>query len=399
VRGWICLGDTPSEPGDARALAYESLLAAQPAQIDWPELDERDASSLCYTSGTTGNPKGVLYSHRSTVLHAMAICWPDSLNLHAADALCPIVPMFHVNAWGLPYSAALVGCKLVLAGAAVDGASVYQLFEDEGVNRSAGVPTVWLGLLNHMQTHDLKFSTLKEVVFGGAPMAMVLCERFAQLGVDSLHAWGMTEMSPLGSANREKFIHRKADPQARKQLKLKQGRAPFGVDLRIAGPDGAELPHDGQSVGNLQARGLWVLDRYFGHEHSALTADGWFDTGDIATLDAEGYIQITDRAKDVIKSGGEWISSIDLENVAMSFPGVAEAAAIAIPDPKWDERPALVVVPRPGVELDVPALLKFFEGKVARWWIPDVVHLVDALPHNATGKVQKLLLRERFGKG
>lgn len=396
VHTWVALDRTPVDLGTARCVAFESLLDRQPQTFYWPRIDEHSASSLCFTSGTTGHPKGVLYSHRSTVLHAMAVCWPDALNLSARDVLCPIVPMFHVNAWGLPYGAALSGCKLVLAGGLLDGPSVHQLFEAEGVNLAAGVPTVWLGLLNHVEGTAARFSHLKRVVFGGAPMVRALMERFQAFGIESLHAWGMTEMSPVGTCNTETSVHAGWAFEQRQRLKLKQGRVIFGVDMRIVDAQGETLPHDGLAFGHLQVRGPWIVDRYFGYEESALTADGWFDTGDVATIDADGYMQITDRAKDVIKSGGEWISSQELENVAMSFPAVGEAAAIAVPHPKWDERPVLVVVVRPGHTLDPAELLAFFEGKVAKWWVPDAVHIVPELPHNATGKVQKNLLREKF---
>jgi len=383
-------------------LCYEELLEAQDDRYEWPVFDERTAACLCYTSGTTGNPKGALYSHRSTMLHAYAAALPDALNLSARDVILPVVPMFHVNAWGLPYSCALTGAKLVFPGQHLDGKSLHGLFEAEGVTMSAGVPTVWLGLLNYMKEQKLKFSTLRGVVIGGSAAPPAMIRTFQEdYGVQVLHAWGMTEMSPLGTVCTFKAKHAKWSKEDRYALQNKVGRAIFGVDTRIVGEDGGELPHDGKAFGDLQVRGPWVVNGYFkaeGGDPMRKGADGrsWFPTGDVVTIDPDGYIQITDRSKDVIKSGGEWISSIDLENVAVAHPAVQEAAVIGIRHPKWDERPILVVVKKAGQEIGKAELLKFYEGKIAKWWMPEDVVFVTELPHTATGKLSKLTLRQQF---
>jgi fatty-acyl-CoA synthase len=383
-------------------LCYEELLDAQDDSYEWPTFDERTAACLCYTSGTTGNPKGALYSHRSTMLHAYAAALPDALNLSARDVILPVVPMFHVNAWGLPYSCALTGAKLVFPAQHLDGKSLYGLFEAEGVTMSAGVPTVWLGLLNTMKEQKLKFSTLKAVVIGGsaAPPAMIRTFQ-EEYGVQVLHAWGMTEMSPLGTVCTFKAKHAKATKEERYALQNKVGRVIFGVDTRIVGEDGNELPRDGKAFGDLQVRGPWIVNGYFKAEggdplKKDAAGNGWFPTGDVVTIDPDGYIQITDRSKDVIKSGGEWISSIDLENVAVAHPAVQEAAVIGIRHPKWDERPILVVVKKAGQEVGKAELLKFYEGKIAKWWMPEDVVFVAELPHTATGKLSKLTLRQQM---
>ncbi len=381
---------------------YEELLEAQDERFEWPSFDERSAVCLCYTSGTTGNPKGALYSHRSTMLHAYAAALPDALNLSARDVILPVVPMFHVNAWGLPYSCAATGAKLVFPAHHLDGKSLHGLFESEGVTMSAGVPTVWLALLNHMKEHKLKFSTLKGVVIGGSACPPAMIRAFQDdYGVKVLHAWGMTEMSPLGTVCTFKAKHAKWKKDERDALQNKQGRAIFGVDMRICGEDGTELPHDGKAFGDLQVRGPWVVNGYYkGEGGNPLRLDpdktAWFPTGDVCTIDADGYIQITDRSKDVIKSGGEWISSIDLENIAVAHPAVQEAAVIGIKHPKWDERPIIVAVKKAGLELSREELLKFYEGKIAKWWTPDDVVFVAELPHTATGKLSKLTLRQQF---
>jgi acyl-CoA synthetase (AMP-forming)/AMP-acid ligase II len=376
---------------------YEDLIEAQDDKYEWPAFDERTAACLCYTSGTTGNPKGALYSHRSTMLHAYAACLPDALNLSARDVILPVVPMFHVNAWGLPYSCALTGAKLVFPAQHLDGKSLHTLFEQEGVTMSAGVPTVWLGLLNFMKEQKLKFSTLKGVVIGGsaAPPAMIRTFQ-EEYGVKVLHAWGMTEMSPLGTVCTFKAKHAKWGKEDLYALQNKAGRAIFGVDLRIVDENGKELPHDGKAFGDLQVRGPWVVKGYFKSEGGDPLRDGWFPTGDVVTIDPDGYIQITDRSKDVIKSGGEWISSIDLENIAVAHPAVQEAAVIGVRHPKWDERPIVVVVKKAGQELSREDLIKFYEGKIAKWWMPDDVVFVEELPHTATGKLSKLTLRQRM---
>ncbi len=400
VKGFVLMTDAahmPKQSSIQNLLCYETLLEAQDDEFDWPSLDERTAACLCYTSGTTGNPKGVLYAHRSTMLHAYAAALPDALNLSARDVVLPVVPMFHVNAWGLPYSCALTGTKLVFPGPHLDGKSLHELFETERVTMSAGVPTVWLGLLNYMKESKLKFSTLKGVVIGGSACPPAMLRAFQEdYGVNVLHAWGMTEMSPLGTVCTFKEKHLALDKEARYAVQAKQGRAIFGVDMRIVGEDGKELPMDGKAFGDLQVRGPWVITRYFKDEGGDPLMDGWFPTGDVATLDPDGYMQITDRSKDVIKSGGEWISSIDLENVAVAHPAIAEAAVIGVKHPKWDERPIVVAVKKPGQEVTKEDLLKFFEGKIAKWWMPDDVVFVAELPHTATGKLSKLTIRQQL---
>ena len=405
VKTWIALCDTPNLPSDTgieNLVSYEALLQKGSTEWRWPTFDEQQASGLCYTSGTTGDPKGVLYSHRSTILHAYASCLPDAFGFSARDCILPVVPMFHVNAWGIPYAAPLVGAKLVLPGPNLDGRSLYELFEAEHVTFSGGVPTIWFGLLNHLESHQLRFSTLKRTVIGGSACPPAMINAFREgYGVEVLHAWGMTELSPLGSVCSLQSKHLAEPLEAQRRRLEKQGHAFFGVDLKIVDDAGTELPWDGSSQGNLMARGPWVIQEYFkaaGGDPLQYDAqgEGWFPTGDVATIDADGYMQITDRSKDVIKSGGEWISSVDLENLAVAHPGVAMAAVIGVSHPKWDERPLLVVVPKPGVELGRDELLQFFEGKVARWWIPDDVQFVDAIPLGPTGKMLKNRLRERF---
>jgi 3-(methylthio)propionyl---CoA ligase len=401
VRHVVAMTDRAHLPKDCKIpnlLVYEELLADKPGTYEWPVFDERTASSLCYTSGTTGNPKGVLYHHRSTLLHAYGSALPDTLNLSSRSVVLPVVPMFHVNAWGLPYSSALVGAKLVFPGVALDGASLYELFEKEGVTFTAGVPTVWLALLQHMQANKLKLSTVKYAVIGGSAAPPAMIEAFdKEFGVEVLHAWGMSEMSPLGTVNHPKAKHAKLSPQEMLTVRLKQGRPPFGVDMKIVDGSGKELPRDGKAFGDLLVRGPWITAGYFKGEGGQVLEEGdWFATGDVATLDEDGYMQITDRSKDVIKSGGEWISSIDLENAAMAHPAVAEAAVIGVAHPKWDERPLLIIHRKPDATIDKQELIEFLGTKVAKWWLPDDIQFVDAIPHTATGKILKTKLRETF---
>jgi fatty-acyl-CoA synthase len=394
----LCEADKlPQDSGIPNLVSYEAWIGGQPATYEWPTFDENSASSMCYTSGTTGNPKAALYSHRSTILHAYAAALPDVMGLSARDAVLPVVPMFHVNAWGIPYSAALTGCKLVFPGPALDGKSVYELVEAEQVTYAAGVPTVWQMLLGHMKPGGLRFSSLKRTVIGGSacPPAMIHAFR-EEYGVEVLHAWGMTEMSPLGTLCTLKNKHLTMSPDEQMKIRLKQGRAIFGVDMKIVGDNGEELPWDGKTFGDLHVRGPWVVREYFKGEGGDPLADGWFPTGDVATIDPDGYMQITDRSKDVIKSGGEWISSIDIENIAMAHPAVQMAACVGMRHPKWDERPIVAVVKKPGLEVTREELLKFYEGKIAKWQVPDDVVFVDSIPLGATGKMLKTRLREQL---
>jgi 3-(methylthio)propionyl---CoA ligase len=398
VKLWVALCDADQLPDLAvpNLVSYEAWVGQQPATYTWPALDENTASSLCYTSGTTGNPKGVLYSHRSSVLHAYAAAMPDVLSLSARDSLLPVVPMFHVNAWGIPYAGAAVGCKLVFPGPAMDGKSIHDLIETEQVSMAAGVPTVWQMLLGHMQANDLRFSSLTRTVIGGSACPPAMLSLFQDTyGVEVLHAWGMTEMSPLGTVCTLKNKQLALDGAGRLRVRLKQGRAVYGVDMKIVDASGTELPWDGKTFGDLLVRGPWIIDRYFKSDESPLV-DGWFPTGDVATIDADGFMQITDRSKDVIKSGGEWISSIDVENIAMSHPAVAMAACIGMPHPKWDERPIVVVALKPGQAVTREELLAFYEGRIAKWQIPDDVVFVPAIPLGATGKMQKMTLRQQL---
>lgn len=404
VKQWVMLCDADKMPADSGIpglISYESWIDGQSQAYDWPQFDENTASSMCYTSGTTGNPKAALYSHRSSVLHAYAAALPDVMCLSARDSVLPVVPMFHVNAWGLPYSAALTGCKMVFPGSALDGKSVYELIEAEGVTFAAGVPTVWQMLLGYMKPAGLRFTKLNRTVIGGSACPPAMIRVFQDdYGVEVLHAWGMTEMSPLGTACTLKNKHLALSSDEQVQIRQKQGRAIFGVDMKIVNEAGEEQAWDGKSYGDLLVRGPWIIDSYYKGSGSPLVKDaqgrGWFPTGDVATIDADGYMQITDRSKDVIKSGGEWISSIDIENIAMAHPAVAMAACIGMPHPKWDERPIVAVVVKPGMELAREELLAFYEGKTAKWQIPDDVVFVQAIPIGATGKMLKTRLREEL---
>jgi len=397
VKHWVAMcdkGKLPADSGIPNLTSYEALIEGLSTSFDWPQLDENTASSMCYTSGTTGNPKAALYSHRSTMLHAYAAALPDVMCISARDSILPVVPMFHVNAWGIPYSAAMTGAKLVFPGPALDGKSIYELIESEKVSFAAGVPTVWQMLLSHMKPNGLSFSSLKRTVIGGSACPPAMIDAFREsYGVDVLHAWGMTEMSPLGTLCTLKNKHLNLPEDAQMKLRLKQGRTIFGVDIKIVNEAGESLPHDGKTYGDLLVKGPWIIREYYKQEGPSPLQDGWFPTGDVATIDEDGFMQITDRSKDVIKSGGEWISSIDIENIAMAHPDVMMAACIGMPHPKWDERPIVCVVKKPGANLSAPELLKFYEGKTAKWQIPDDVIFVDVIPLGATGKMLKTKLR------
>lgn len=402
IKHYVMLCDAdklPQDTGIPNLISYEAWIGKQSSDYKWPVFDENSASSMCYTSGTTGNPKAALYSHRSTVLHAYAAALPDVMALSARDSVLPVVPMFHVNAWGIPYSAALTGCKLVFPGPALDGKSVYDLLESEKVTFAAGVPTVWQMLLGHMQANGLRFSTLKRTVIGGSACPPAMINAFNdEYGVDVLHAWGMTEMSPLGTLCTLKNKHLLLSKEEQMKIRLKQGRAIYGMDMKIIDEAGKELPHDGKAFGDLLVKGPWIVAEYFKQTEEpspkSPLVDGWFPTGDVATIDPDGYMQITDRSKDVIKSGGEWISSIDIENIAVAHPAVAMAACIGVYHPKWDERPIIAVVKKPGADVSREALIAFYEGKTAKWQIPDDVVFVEAIPIGATGKMLKTKLRE-----
>ena len=405
IERYIVLCDSEALPHSQLTplTSYEALLSeADTSHYHWPRFDENTASGLCYTSGTTGNPKGVLYSHRSTVLHAMANVAPDAMDLGSHSVVLPVVPLFHVNAWGVPYCAAIAGAKLVLPGPSMGkGDVLHTLIEEEGVDLALGVPTIWHALLEHTREHRKRLNALKRTIIGGAAVPRAMVQAFRdEHGVEVRQGWGMTETSPVGAVNVAKPQHDALDADARLDLAIKSGRALYGCEMRILDDHGKALPHDGESYGFLQVRGPWICSEYFRLEGSdtAHTPDGWLDTGDVATIDADGYMMITDRSKDLIKSGGEWISSIVLENIAAGFDNVREAAVIAIADEKWSERPLLVVVPVGDAGVDSQAILQGFRGKVADWWIPDRVEFIDEMPHTATGKIRKLALRERFNR-
>ena len=402
VKGVVVMTDAAHMPETklANVLCYEDLIADASESFDWPALDESAAASMCYTSGTTGNPKGALYSHRSTVLHALGTAVPDVFNYSADTVSLPVVPMFHVNAWGIPYCAPMTGAKLVFPGPKYDGASIYELMDGERVTTAAGVPTVWMVLLDYLRTSGNKLKYLKRTSIGGAAVPLSMIKEFEEThGVTVHHAWGMTEMSPVGTSGHLKAWMEELPAEQRYALKVKQGRAIYGVEMKIVGADGKELPHDGTAFGELQVRGPWIARSYYRDEAgtaAAFTEDGWLRTGDVSTIDPQGFMQIVDRTKDLIKSGGEWISSIDLENIAVGCPGVAEAGAIALPHPKWGERPLLVVVPADGDKPTRDDVLGYLKGKVVDYWLPDDVVFVEELPHTATGKIFKSKLREAF---
>jgi acyl-CoA synthetase (AMP-forming)/AMP-acid ligase II len=402
VKGYIVMTDRGHMP-DATTLhnvmCYEELLAEGDEVFSWPKLDENTACGLCYTSGTTGNPKGVVYSHRSNVLHAMTLAGADSLALHSSDTVMPVVPMFHANAWSLAYSCPMSGANIVMPGAKLDGASVFELLDTQRVTMTAAVPTVWLMLLQYLEQNPaLTLPHLERVLIGGSSCPEAMMRAFVEkYGTDVIHGWGMTEMSPVGSLSKLKGSMMGLSPQAQWTEKLKQGRPPFGVDMKITDDADKLLAHDGKAFGRLKVKGPAIAAAYFkGEGKTSFDDAGWFDTGDVSTIDGWGFMQVTDRSKDVIKSGGEWISSIDLENAAMGCAGVAEAAAIGLPHPKWDERPLLVIVKKNGEDVSKEQILAHMNGRIAKWWMPDDVAFVQDIPHTATGKISKLILRERF---
>ena len=399
VRKYIVLTDSDHMPDTSlpNAVAYEDWIGAVDDDFSWGHFDENTAAALCYTSGTTGNPKGVLYSHRSNVLHGLTVNQPDVFGLTSEDIIMAIVPMFHANAWALTYAAPAAGAKLVMPGAGMDGKSIYELLEDEKVTATAAVPTVWLGLLQYLDETGKKLPYLQKVVVGGAACPPMMIRRFENdFGVEVIHGWGMTEMSPVGTTGKLKHSTMGLDHEAKLKLKEKQGRTPYLVEMKIVDDDGNDLPRDGKVFGHLLVRGPAVSKGYFKLDDDILTEDGWFDTGDIATIDPLGFMQITDRDKDVIKSGGEWISSIEIENEAVGCTGVAEAAVIGLPHPKWSERPLLIIIRDSGSDIDKDGVLAYLDGKIAKWWMPDDVVFVDEIPHTATGKIQKMELREQF---
>jgi len=402
VEGFVVMTDEEHMPETTlrNAVCYETLIGAESDEFNWPALDERSASALCYTSGTTGDPKGVLYDHRSTVLHAYAAVTPDVMNLSSEDCLLPVVPLFHVNAWGVPFAALMAGTKLVFPGPKMgDGETLYQLMTQEEVSLALGVPTVWLALLQYTEGVGKKLDKLERTVIGGAAVPKSMIRDFRDKhDVVVIQGWGMTEMSPLGTVSTLKFGMESLTPDEIIDVRAKAGRGIFGVEMRIVDDEGHVLPWDGVAYGSLQVRGPWICSAYFKLEgmSESHTVDGWFDTGDVATIDKDGYMAITDRTKDVIKSGGEWISSIDIENTAMGHEAVAEAAVIGIPHPKWTERPLLIIIKAEGAELDGKQILAWLDGKIAKWWMPDDVVFVDEIPHTATGKIKKMELRKQF---
>jgi fatty-acyl-CoA synthase len=399
IERYVVLTDAVHMPATtlANAVAYEQWISEVDGDFAWRSFDENTAAGMCYTSGTTGNPKGVVYSHRSNVLHSMMAAQPDAMDVSSRDVIMPVVPMFHANCWGLALTSPMVGAAMVMPGAKLDGASIYELLDRYRVSFTAAVPTVWLMLLQHLEANKLRLPHLRRVVIGGSACPRAMTQKFQDdYGVEVRHAWGMTEMSPLGTLGSLKPEYAALTGEAKLDAQVKQGHPPFGVDMKIVDDEDRELPRDGKTFGRLKVRGPSVARAYFKEDSSVLDADGFFDTGDVATLDRHAYMQITDRSKDVIKSGGEWISSIDLENLAVGHPKVAEAAVIGVRHPKWDERPLLIVVLKEGQSASKADMLSYFEGKVAKWWMPDDVAFVDQIPHTATGKIQKTALRKQF---
>lgn len=400
VQAWICMSDIANMPaieGVNNVLCYEDLIAPHSEQFEWPEFDERTGAALCYTSGTTGNPKGVLYSHRALVLNAMSGCMPAVLGSSTKDTVLPVVPMFHINAWCIPYGTPMIGARLVLPGPRLDGASLYELMESERVTISAGVPTIWMALMQHMETNKLRLSTMRRTLVGGSAMPQALIAKFAdEYDVEVRHGWGMTETTAAATTSMLNASDLGLPVAQQHAIVAKQGKTMYGIEIKVVDEAGATLPRDGISQGELYVRGQWVVSGYFKADKSALI-NGWFPTGDIASIEANGRMQIRDRTKDVIKSGGEWISSIDLENAALAHPSVAMAAVIGVKHPKWEERPLLLIVSKPETAITREEILSFLSERVAKWWIPDEVLFVDALPVGGTGKVQKNELRQKYG--
>jgi fatty-acyl-CoA synthase len=399
IERYVVLTDAAHLPATTlkNAVAYEEWIAEVDGDFAWKMFDENTAAGMCYTSGTTGNPKGVVYSHRSNVLHSMMAAQSDAMGVGSRDVILPVVPMFHANCWGLALTAPMIGAAMVMPGAKLDGASIYELLDSYRVTFTAAVPTVWLMLLAHLEANNLKLPYLKNVVIGGSACPRAVTQKFQDVyGVEVCHAWGMTEMSPLGTLGTLKPEYAALSGEARLDVQMKQGHPPFAVEMKITDDDNRELPRDGKIFGRLKVRGPSVARAYFKEDSGALDDEGYFDTGDVGTIDRYGYLNITDRSKDVIKSGGEWISSIELENLAVGHPKVAEAAVIGVRHPKWDERPLLVIVLKEGQTASREELLGFLDGKVAKWWVPDDVAFVSEIPHTATGKIQKTVLRERF---
>jgi fatty-acyl-CoA synthase len=399
VKMWVCLSDATNTPAieGVKVTAYEDWLAPHQGDFEWPEFDERTGAALCYTSGTTGNPKGALYSHRAIVLDALTGCLPGVLNISPSQTVLPVVPMFHINAWCIPYAAPIGGAKLVLPGPKLDGASLYELIEAEKVTLSAGVPTIWQALISHLEQNGLKFSTMKTTAVGGSAMPTALIAKFSDVyGVEVRHGWGMTETTAVATMTSMTPVELALPKAEQHALVGKQGKTVFGIQIKVVDEHGKTLPRDGTSQGELMVRGQWIIESYFKGEKSPLV-DGWFPTGDIATIDAQGLMQIRDRTKDVIKTGGEWISSIDLENAAVAHPAVAMAAVIGVKHPKWDERPLLLIVRKPGQALEKEEILAFLAERVAKWWVPDDVVFRESLPVGGTGKVQKADLRKEYG--
>ena len=399
VKGYIVLCDKENMPSDSKLdnlFCYEELIENESENYNWPNLDENTASSLCYTSGTTGNPKGVLYSHRSTILHAWYACAANAMNISSTTVILPVVPMFHVNAWGIPYAVAMFGAKLVLPGPHTSGEAITKLIQSENVTNLMGVPTVWLDLLNYTREKNITLESVNSVLVGGSAAPRAMIKEFEEKHkAFLLHGWGMTEMSPLGTLNAYNSDMQNMDLEERYDLQTSQGKAIYGCQIKIVDDEGMTLPNDGESFGRLMVKGPAIIERYFKSEESALE-DGWFDTGDVSTISADGYMRIVDRSKDVIKTGGEWISSIDLENTAVGHPGVSEACVVGVLHPKWDERPIMFVVKNNQEECDKDSMLEYLSDKVAKWWLPDDVIFVDELPHGATGKLLKTGLREEF---